>query len=307
MDYHYDHSTSLTGVRRRKALWDEEESLGETVGDYDYNYYFDLPGDVIAGTNDPHRNAAAQPNYYPTNQERQVIAAAVMTRGNDQGQTKRGIFMTYRPFLTTTFILGLLLAAVAMAFGQTGASSQSVEVRGGVASFDANTNISAVTIHGKSTALQAHMLVHREADALTVESIDVVLPIKTLTTGMGLRDEHMRKYIFTTADGNVPDLKFSAQHATCPAPAQSRDLACQVSGNLQIRGVSRPFTMSIKVKEDGSRELHAKGDAVVKLSDFGIGAPSELGVKTLDEVKIHLDFMGKPTALTATARTEGGR
>jgi polyisoprenoid-binding protein YceI len=215
--------------------------------------------------------------------------------------------MKYRAFITTASIFGVALAAMPLAFGQSGASPETVEVRGGVASFDANTNISAVTIHGKSTALQAHMTVRRDADALTVESIDVVLPIKTLTTGMGLRDEHMRKYIFTTASGSVPDLKFSAQHASCPAPAQSRDLACQVSGNLEIRGVSRPFTMGIKVKEDGSHELHAKGDAVVKLSDFGIGAPSELGVRTLDEVKIHLDFMGKPTALTATARAEGGR
>ena len=215
--------------------------------------------------------------------------------------------MTYRAYVTTASVFGFALAAMPFAFGQSEASSATVEVRGGVASFDANTNISAVTIHGKSTSLQAHMLVRREADVLTVESIDVVLPIKTLTTGMGLRDEHMRKYIFTTADGNVPDLKFSAQHASCPAPAQSRDLACQVSGTLQIRGVSRPFTMGIKVKEDGSHDLHARGDAVVKLSDFGIGAPSELGVKTLDEVKIHLDFMGKPTALTATARADTGR
>ena len=124
-----------------------------------------------------------------------------------------------------------------------------------------------------------------------------VVPVKTISTGMGLRDEHMRKYVFTTADGQVPDLRFTADAVACRGPAAQR--TCELAGQLTVRGTVKPFTMTLKVSHDGSA-YRGVGDAVVKLSVYGIPAPSQLGVRTDDDVKLHLDFTARPTPGAAT-------
>jgi polyisoprenoid-binding protein YceI len=185
--------------------------------------------------------------------------------------------------------------AATAAFAATEAKTEPapVAVQGGTASFIANTNVAAISIKGKSTALVAKLSVRRVADGLQLEHIDARLPVKTLNTGMGLRDDHMRRYIFTTADGQVPDLVFEGENATCTG--SGRDATCQVAGTLSIRGVARPFTLPLKIREDNSG-FKAAGDGVVKLSAYGIEQPTQLGVKTADDVQLHFDFAAKPVS-----------
>lgn len=168
-----------------------------------------------------------------------------------------------------------------------------VAVQNGTATFVANTNIVAVSVKGKSSALEAVVELHRGAEGLQLDRIEARLPVKTLATGMGLRDEHMRKYIFTTADGQIPDLRFKGDHAGCSGP--ERESTCQVEGILAIRGVARPFTITLKVRQDAAG-FKALGDAVVKLSAYGIEQPSQFGVKTTDEVQLHFDFTARPSS-----------
>jgi polyisoprenoid-binding protein YceI len=165
-----------------------------------------------------------------------------------------------------------------------------VEIRG-VASFASATTMPMITIHGKSTAVAGRARIHHLGDDLVVEELEAVLPVRTLSTGMGLRDEHMRKYVFTTPDGELPDVRFAADRALC-ATTTSTKRTCQLSGDLMIRGMSRPFTMTLEVKGEGAA-LRAAGDGIAKLSDYGIPAPTQLGVTTMDEVKLHLDFVVK--------------
>jgi polyisoprenoid-binding protein YceI len=164
-------------------------------------------------------------------------------------------------------------------------------VDGGTAAFIAPTNVSAISIKGKSAALHAQVAMHKTADGLVLEHIEATLPVKSLLTGMSLRDEHMRKHIFTTADGQIPDLKFEGDNSACAA--QTKETLCQVTGNLSIRGVAHAFTLALKIKEEGA-QYRASGDTVVKLSDYGIEQPTQFGVKSSNEVQLHLDFVAKP-------------
>jgi polyisoprenoid-binding protein YceI len=205
----------------------------------------------------------------------------------------------------TTSLTPFALRAEAQAPAPTSPVPVPVEVTSGTATFDASTNISAINVHGKSTNLQARAAVKETGDVLTIERVDATLPVKTLTTGMGLRDEHMRKYVFTTSDGQTPDVKFTSEKAACAA-GNGGESTCQVSGQLAIRGTTRPFAIALKVKKAGDG-YRAAGDGIVKLSSYGIERPSQLGVTTADDVKLHLEFTAKPSASQVAARSGGFR
>jgi polyisoprenoid-binding protein YceI len=206
---------------------------------------------------------------------------------------------------TTAATCGVVIAAAMFAARVSAAPDawSVVEVRGGTASFDALTNVSAISVHGKSTALDARASVREASEGLVLERVEATLPVKSLVTGMGLRDEHMRKLIFTNPDGSVPDVKFVSREATCAPDAAKHQASCTVSGELAIRGILRPFTMTLMVSRNGGA-FRAAGDGIVKLSTYGIEQPSQFGVRTTDDVKLHLDFTARPVSVASA--TLGG-
>jgi polyisoprenoid-binding protein YceI len=192
-----------------------------------------------------------------------------------------------RRFQLATAIVITGFAGAAAPLRAAEQAQPSVEIRGGTAAFDVGTNIPAISVHGKSTALAGRARIQQTADGLVIEDLQAVLPVRTLNTGLGLRDEHMRKYVFATSDGGLPDLRFSAERVVCPSTS---DRTCQLSGTLVIRETPRPFTITLKVDDKGG-DFRAAGDGVVKLSAYGIPAPSQLGISTTDDVKLHLEFV----------------
>jgi polyisoprenoid-binding protein YceI len=204
--------------------------------------------------------------------------------------------MTF-PFARCGSILvpGLVaLAFTGSAGAQTADIASVVEVKNGTAAFEVGTNVGAISVHGKSNDLTARLRMRPTADGHVLEGIEAVMPVKSLGTGMGMRDSHMRKYIFTTSDGKVPDLRFSADKAVCSKP-EGRQSSCELAGALEIRGTARPFTVVLKVSEDGD-SLRAIGDGTVTLSAYGIERPSQLGVTTEDDVKLKFDLTAKAAA-----------
>ncbi len=174
----------------------------------------------------------------------------------------------------------------------------------GVTEFEAPTNMPAVSVKGKSSSLQGRVTVERGADGMLLEHIEMWAPVKTLGTGMAVRDEHMRKLVFTTADGQAPDLRFESDKSVC-SPRGGQEFTCQLAGNLSIRGISRPFAMSLKVKQAGGAAFKASGEAMVKLSDYEIVPPTQFGVKISNEVKLRLELASKQRPVESASG--GGR
>jgi polyisoprenoid-binding protein YceI len=190
----------------------------------------------------------------------------------------------------TTVCAFLICGAAAETLGR----EEVVEI-GGTAEFEAPTNMPAVSVKGKSGAAQGRVTVSSQPDGLLLEHIEASIPIKSLTTGMAVRDEHMRKYVFTAADGRAPDLRFEAGKAECSGRAGSQEFVCQVSGSLSIRDIARPLAIHLKVRQtSGQLSFKAAGEAVVKLSDYEIPQPSQFGVKISNEVKLRLEFTARP-------------
>jgi polyisoprenoid-binding protein YceI len=198
--------------------------------------------------------------------------------------------------INTRLLLMTFGVAVTTAIAQpaTPANAQTVLVDKGVASFQVTTNIPALEVSGKSSALQARVQLHRDPSGLTLDRIDAWMPVKTLVTGMTLRDEHMRRRVFTTTGGDVPDLRFESGKIECPGVAPGHEATCTIAGNLSIRGVAHGFSIPLKVRQEGNGSaFRASGEGTLKLSDYGIEQPSQLGVKTANEVKLHFDLSGK--------------
>jgi polyisoprenoid-binding protein YceI len=198
-------------------------------------------------------------------------------------------------------LLGMLIPGIAPAAGP--AIQGLLEIESGSAAFEATTNVPGVGIKGKSTALTGHVALSRGDGGLNVSEIDAALPVRSLSTGMKVRDEHMRKYIFTAGDSQLPDVRFSAASIACPVNGSAQEFRCQVSGELSIRGMARPFAMLLHVREQSgaSAAFHGTGDAVVRLSDYGIAAPSQFGVTASNEVKLHIDFSVRERPAAAPA------
>jgi polyisoprenoid-binding protein YceI len=178
--------------------------------------------------------------------------------------------------------------ALALAFASGPNATVPLRVESGTASFDAGTTVRGVEVTGKSNALTARVEIIKSDAGLTLHHVDAVVPSKSLTTGMKVRDDHMRKYIFQDAAGDLPDLHFTAASASCAAAA--RAFSCPVTGEFQMRGLTHPFTIELHIKQQSETAFHVDGDGIIKLSDYGIEAPSQFGVKMLNEVKFHIDF-----------------
>lgn len=203
------------------------------------------------------------------------------------------------PWAVLTIVLATFASPTTSPLHAAADDPMPVEVRGGVAAFDAATNVSAISIHGKSAALAGRAVVRPGDNGLIIERLEASVPVKTLNTGMGLRDGHMQRQVFTTADGKMPDLIFSADGARCQGAEAQR--SCQLTGQLSVRGVNKPFAMTLNVKKEGAA-YRAAGDGVVRLSSYGIAPPSQLGVTVADDVKLHLEFVARPTETTIATR-----
>lgn len=169
-------------------------------------------------------------------------------------------------------------------------------VEGSAATFRSATNITGIEVSGASKAVTAQAELEVVGTGLSIRKVDATVPVRSLSTGMKMRDEHMRKYIFTSASGEQPNLRFEAEGMTCPAGAQGHEFVCRLSGSLSFRGVSKPFVLNLKAREQGAVVFRVTGEGTLKLDDFGVTPPEQFGVKLKNEVEIRLDFVGKQVA-----------
>jgi polyisoprenoid-binding protein YceI len=194
-------------------------------------------------------------------------------------------------------VSGLCLSTVlAFAGALRPADTEIIGIESGTVSFDVVTNALGYNFAVSSNAIKGSLELSRDTSGLVLQKMDYTLPVESLSSGINVRDEHMRQQVFTTKDGQIPDLRFVADKAPCPAK-KAPEFACKISGSLTIRGIARPFSVDLKVKElaGEARRFQAVATGEVKLGDYGISQPSFLGVKTANKVLIRVEVGGKNT------------
>jgi polyisoprenoid-binding protein YceI len=110
-----------------------------------------------------------------------------------------------------------------------------------------------------------------------------------LTTGDEGRDRDMRK---TLATERYPEIRFTIERleASFPSTTDRADVLLTIGGLMLIRGVERPmvFPGRVRVRDD---KLWVRGEAELKMTDFGIRPPTRLFLEVRDTVLVSFDVV----------------
>lgn len=122
--------------------------------------------------------------------------------------------------------------------------------------------------------------------------LNVKVDLKSLTTKIDLRDDHMKnKYLevaqYPEATLEIKDLKLSEDLEK----AKEKTLDVPFKGQLTLRGITKPVEGTAKViRKDG--ELKGNAEFTIKVMEYLSTLPSWAGIKVAEDVKIKVQFQG---------------
>jgi polyisoprenoid-binding protein YceI len=131
---------------------------------------------------------------------------------------------------------------------------------------------------------------HPVTGSLTVE-------VSTLRTGVDGRDKDLRKVMETD---RFPQIRFQVEsvEASFPNITDKADVLLTIHGQMFIRDVQRPMKFLGRVRSrEGGRDgtgLWVRGDASLKMTEFGITPPRRLFMAVEDQVVVIFDLMLVP-------------
>jgi polyisoprenoid-binding protein YceI len=141
----------------------------------------------------------------------------------------------------------------------------------------------SLTPAGSFTAKTSEIKGYAEQRADEVEAHDIVVGLKSIATGVDLRDEHTRKQLDVV---KFPEAVL----------VSAKGKGGKGEGLIRIRGVEKKISGTYKMDGD-----HLVANFPLALSDFGIGGIRYMGVGVDDQVKLTVRVPIKKAAATTTA------
>jgi polyisoprenoid-binding protein YceI len=122
-----------------------------------------------------------------------------------------------------------------------------------------------------------------EADGNVV----VTVQLANLSTGISLRDHHMReKYLEVP---KYPSGVLTVAKGSLRIPTAGTQVDADVPGTLTLHGQTRPVSVHYTAKSDGTT-TSAQGKFHINMTEFGIVVPNYLGVTVKPDVDINASF-----------------
>lgn len=116
-----------------------------------------------------------------------------------------------------------------------------------------------------------------------IEISKITLPVKSLKTGLAVRDKHMYEKVFSTRD-DLPPIVVEA--AEIPLPASSGMKRSSHPFEVSFRGKSNSCVFTVELVEKDGQLISGKATAKVSLQAHGVPEISYLGVTVKDEVNV---------------------
>jgi polyisoprenoid-binding protein YceI len=126
---------------------------------------------------------------------------------------------------------------------------------------------------------------------------EVIAQAAALATGVEGRDTNMREHLDTA---HHTEIRFVVERFR-PAPdgvdVAKQTVRGEVAGTMTIRGRSKPFAMPVAIEVDPQKRVVVKGQAPLKLGDYGVPVPSQLGLINMqDEVVVWIALRARASS-----------
>ncbi len=116
----------------------------------------------------------------------------------------------------------------------------------------------------------------------------IKVPLRNLTTGIALRDDHMRnKYLQV---GTYPNAELTIDRSALRLPGGDGCASGDAPGSKALHGKTKAVNVHYTVARGGG-QLHVGGTTHVDLRDYGIDVPSYLGVTVKPDVDAEAQFV----------------
>lgn len=136
----------------------------------------------------------------------------------------------------------------------------------------------------------AGMKINGETNDLKVKDADgkltLITKMGTFSTGIGLRDRHLKKYMETE---KYPDVKLVVDKIKIKMPADKATSKGSVKGTLTLHGKTKDVSFDYQAKRMGSDYL-VQGKFGVDIVNYGVEQPCYLGVCMETAVKMKASF-----------------
>jgi polyisoprenoid-binding protein YceI len=119
------------------------------------------------------------------------------------------------------------------------------------------------------------------------KSVLVRVPLKSLTTGMDLRDRHMREALDVA---HYPEAELKVLRNALVLPAKGASKSATVNGQLTLHGQTRPVALSYQVAQEESSTYKVEGTLGVDMKEFGIRPPNYAGIALKPQIVVRASF-----------------
>jgi polyisoprenoid-binding protein YceI len=120
-------------------------------------------------------------------------------------------------------------------------------------------------------------------------TVTITVPLGNIDTGIGLRNDHMRKALETSS---FPNAELKVARGALKVPAAGAESSGDAKGTLKIHGQTKEVTFHYKAKSEGA-VISIDGSTTIDMTQFGIKTPSYLGVGVKPDVEVFASFKAK--------------
>lgn len=118
--------------------------------------------------------------------------------------------------------------------------------------------------------------------------VAVTVKLGALTTGMSLRDKHMREKYLEVQTYPTAVLRVARSALKLPAPGQSG--AFDAPGTMTLHGTTKPVTVHYSARNDAPSAYAVTGSLTLDMTDYGVQKPSYMGLTVKPSVDIAVAF-----------------
>lgn len=120
-------------------------------------------------------------------------------------------------------------------------------------------------------------------------AVTITVPLANLTTGISLRDKHMREHL--GVDQN-PNAKLVVSRSALSFPKAGASTSGDAKGKMTLHGQTRDVTFHYDARADGDI-IRVTSSTKIDMTDYGIVPPSYLGIRVKPGVDVKVSFSAK--------------